>query len=583
MTATMNTERVPLSKLLLSTRNVRTNVEDATDTADLEASIVAHGLLNPLVVVPAAKKGTFEVVAGGRRYRALCRLADAGKIRDDAEVSVIKAASESAEELSLAENFVRKAMRPYEIYRAFTLLGGGDVADLAARFGISEAKAKRVLRLGNLHPEIFDAYSLGKLTDEQAQAFAATENHDLQEQAWITFNKAETWNKDPRSIRGWLGLGGYAALRNLEYVGRDVYLAAGGTLEEDLFSDNLRVCDEELLAQLKAEKKAREAAAIQARCTRPVPLIKADETPDDWRRSIHVTYGDLTEQDQQRADEIAEAMDALADGNEENRDAYEALEVELERLMDKRPILVPEEGDYALCVENGYPRLWRMDGAGEKEAAPVPASEDKPVDEVAPSQKALEILARMRRERLIERTSGDLALRTDAVNLLLFTIARSCFMGAINYDTCGLTTVDRPEWSDAEWMREHDYAAAYTKFAEVDENALAAEMLGRMTKSRRADQRSPYIDWLASQCAKQRWQSSEEFWSMFNKKQIFKMLGEVIPSFERIYSNGKLADVRERAHLICSGQIDPKTTPLEVAEVSAAQDWVPSWLRFKDE
>lgn len=260
MTATMNTERVPLSKLLLSTRNVRTNVEDATDTADLEASIVAHGLLNPLVVVPAAKKGTFEVVAGGRRYRALCRLADAGKIRDDAEVSVIKAASESAEELSLAENFVRKTMRPYEIYRAFTLLGGGDVADFAARFGISEAKAKRVLRLGNLHPEIFDAYSLGKLTDEQAQAFAATEKHDLQEQAWITFNKAETWNKDPRSIRSWLGLGGYAALRNLEYVGRDVYLAAGGTLEEDLFSDNLRVCDEELLAQLTAEKKAREAA-----------------------------------------------------------------------------------------------------------------------------------------------------------------------------------------------------------------------------------------------------------------------------------------------------------------------------------
>lgn len=103
MTTMMNAERVALNKLTLSVRNVRTHVGDATDTAELEASIAAHGLLNPLVVVPASKKGTFEVVAGGRRYRALCRLADAGTIRDDAEVSVIKAASESAEELSLAK------------------------------------------------------------------------------------------------------------------------------------------------------------------------------------------------------------------------------------------------------------------------------------------------------------------------------------------------------------------------------------------------------------------------------------------------------------------------------------------------
>lgn len=216
-------------------------------------------------------------------------------------------------------------------------------------------------------------------------------------------------------------------------------------------------------------------------------------------------------------------------------------------------------------------------------ATGTPAAEPQPVDEVAPSRRALEVMAMMRRTRLIERTSGDLALRTDAMNVLLFTLARSCFMGALNYDTRGFSTVDRPEWAEAEWMQERDFAEAYAKFAEVDRNALAAEILGRMTQAKRADERSVYIEWLASQTAKQRWQSSEDFWSMFNKRQVFKMLDEVIPSFERIYSNSKLAEVREKAHQICSGAVDPKISPLEAAELSAAQDWVPSWLRFKDE
>lgn len=82
---------------------------------------------------------------------------------------------------------------------------------------------------------------------------------------------------------------------------------------------------------------------------------------------------------------------------------------------------------------------------------------------------------------------------------------------------------------------------------------------------------------------RQRWQSCEEFWSMFNKKQIFKMLGKVIPSFEAIHSNTKLGEVRSIAHRICAGEIDPKISPMEADELVAAQAWVPAWLRFKDE
>lgn len=70
---------------------------------------------------------------------------------------------------------------------------------------------------------------------------------------------------------------------------------------------------------------------------------------------------------------------------------------------------------------------------------------------------------------------------------------------------------------------------------------------------------------------------------MFNKKQIFKMLGEVIPSFEAIHSNSKQAEVRSIAYRICAGEIDPKISAMETDELVAAQAWVPAWLRFKDE
>ena len=65
---------IPLNKLVQSPRNVRRHSDPAAD-AELKASIAAHGLLQNLVVRPAAK-GKFEVEAGERRRRAMLALAD---------------------------------------------------------------------------------------------------------------------------------------------------------------------------------------------------------------------------------------------------------------------------------------------------------------------------------------------------------------------------------------------------------------------------------------------------------------------------------------------------------------------------
>ena len=54
---------IPLNKLVPSPRNVRRH-SDASADAELKAGIAARGLLQNLVVRPAAR-GKFEVEAGG--------------------------------------------------------------------------------------------------------------------------------------------------------------------------------------------------------------------------------------------------------------------------------------------------------------------------------------------------------------------------------------------------------------------------------------------------------------------------------------------------------------------------------------
>ncbi|GAY20478.1 chromosome partitioning protein ParB [Sphingobium fuliginis] len=101
---------IPLNKLIQSPRNVRRHSDPAAD-AELKASIAAHGLLQNLIVRPAAK-GKFEVEAGERRRRAMLALVNEKIFARDHEVTclVLEDNAEAAVETSLAENFHRLAM-----------------------------------------------------------------------------------------------------------------------------------------------------------------------------------------------------------------------------------------------------------------------------------------------------------------------------------------------------------------------------------------------------------------------------------------------------------------------------------------
>src|ERR1700692_2794664 len=157
------TENIPLNKLLAWDGNVRkTNPDKAIK--ELAASIEAHGLLQSLVV-REDWRGKYAVLAGRRRLLALNSLADAGTIKADYEVpcTVLDNGADATKN-SLAENVQREPMHPADEFDAFKVLidGGSPLADVAARFGVTETVVQKRLKLARVSPALLKAYGKGE-------------------------------------------------------------------------------------------------------------------------------------------------------------------------------------------------------------------------------------------------------------------------------------------------------------------------------------------------------------------------------------------------------------------------------------
>ena len=170
---------VPLSRLALAPENVRKTPADPIAEAEMKASIATHGLLENLVVRMdgPADAGAYAVIAGGRRLAAMKALAEDGTIDADHPVPCLVAADPAmAGELSLAENIVRIAMHPADQVIAFSKLAdaGLSVGSIAARFGTAERLVEQRLRLGNVAPDLLDAYRADEIDLEVLKAFSVT-------------------------------------------------------------------------------------------------------------------------------------------------------------------------------------------------------------------------------------------------------------------------------------------------------------------------------------------------------------------------------------------------------------------------
>jgi ParB family chromosome partitioning protein len=146
--------------------------EDALQA--LADSLGARGILQPVLVRPVAG-GTYELVAGERRWRAakiagLERIPALVRARDDAE----------AIELALIENMAREDLSPIEEAHACTALVEElnlTREEVGRRVGRSRVAVSNLLRLLDLPDEVVELLQDGTLSEGHGRALLLAEDH----------------------------------------------------------------------------------------------------------------------------------------------------------------------------------------------------------------------------------------------------------------------------------------------------------------------------------------------------------------------------------------------------------------------
>src|SRR5207253_6456042 len=139
---------------------------------ELKASLLAHGLMQNLVVTDAGDD-TYRVIAGGRRLEAIRSLQAESKLPDDFAVPCQVVSEEHALEMSLAENTVRLSMHQADQFEAFAALidKGESASDVAARFGVEESLVLKRMKLARVAPQLLAEYRSDGMTLECLMAF----------------------------------------------------------------------------------------------------------------------------------------------------------------------------------------------------------------------------------------------------------------------------------------------------------------------------------------------------------------------------------------------------------------------------
>ncbi|GFE82484.1 DNA-binding protein [Steroidobacter agaridevorans] len=378
-----STVTLPFGSLYISQLNVRKETDDP-ELPELIASIKAHGVLDNLVVHPEpptsrksrkTKHERFGVVSGGRRWRALAVLHEQGFIDDSYSVVCKICSYEDAIEISLAANMFR-IMHPADQFEAFKELidAGRSVEEVAARFGVTPLVIQRRLRLANLHPIFLPLYREGTVDLDQLMALAITDDHARQQQAWSACGGVHSLPQDLRRALTDTETSSETAIAR--FVGVEAYVAAGGAIRSDLFSDvgEMFLLDRPLLEKLAKEKLDAYATQLKADGAAWVDILPAEQY---WRRGdytrVPARQRTPTEAEQAQEEALSAEIEDLEQQMEEAADdeelfqQCEARRSELESLQEARLVPDPEQlkaagtllsinPDGSLRVEKGYLR-----------------------------------------------------------------------------------------------------------------------------------------------------------------------------------------------------------------------------------
>ncbi|MCR4430281.1 MAG: nucleoid occlusion protein [Tepidanaerobacteraceae bacterium] len=153
---------------------------DEESLNDLTNSIKSYGVLQPIVVRKSGK-GSYELIAGERRWRA-CKRAGIKEIP-----AIIKDAGDSETAImALIENLQRENLNFLEEAEGYQQLMqdyGLTQEQLAMKLGKSQSTIANKIRILKMSPEIIKIISREKLSERHARALLKLPDENLQKQA----------------------------------------------------------------------------------------------------------------------------------------------------------------------------------------------------------------------------------------------------------------------------------------------------------------------------------------------------------------------------------------------------------------
>ena len=630
-------QMIQLSKLRLSSANVRKSTPVLIE--QFAADIEARGILQNLLVAPVGRpRGTFAVFAGGRRLKAIQLLAERGTIEADFEVpcKVIKADDAVLSETSLAENFQRLAMTPADECRAFEHFLGtdGDVEAVARRFGVTRRFVDGRLRLANLAEPVFEALASGDMTLDMAKAYASTDDTAKQLRIFEQYGRSSYITAD--SIRRAIVNDTMKASDPVALlVGADAYVAAGGRISHDLFSDDGDSwLDPEIAQDLASTLMENEAKRIGDEMglawIRPIATNNLYGATADLHR-VQLPRVPLNEDEQMRVDEITvrcEAIGTEMENEELDAEAYKALNDEFDALeaeageLANRPTVIPDDlkgriGTFfkldhkgKLVLETSYfsetPIGSGDDGGSANSDSGKRGAGELPPEAVAPGGKPLSArlqdeLAMQRRDILAAAILADPALALDYALFAMIDASRGyggygttitagrpgdpCQYGELGESQARAALAEAQESLDVTWRESADAVERFEAFRGLADDAKAGWLAFMVASSLEAksgysSKTNPLHARLASilDIDVARWwrPTAANFFDRVSKGTLLALLGTVGGNtLSSRYTNSKKGEVATSCEKLFAGEA---ITEVETREAALA--WVPDAMRF---
>lgn len=582
---------VPLSKLVASRRNPRRVKPEREAHTRLVASIRAHGLLEPLVVMPEGDG--YRIIAGNRRLAAL-RCVHDGKATVPCVVRKVEA--EEAESLSLAENFIREPMHPLDEAETFARLASIErkgVTAIAAEFGVSEHYVRQRIKLASLCGTVKDAYRSGVIDTATAEAFTAV-HEARQEEVW---DECGGRPHDAEQVRNlvedrWID----ASLALF-----DIASLPPEALSSDLFRDSVLI---ERKAFLNAQAEALVAESERLREDGWAEVVIGDRGDVHTRLYNMVDFEPaLTEAEQTRIDALSEKMEALNESEDEaDQSEREAVEEEMDAILQAASGRVSEtdkaRGTLFIVIDPSgkverHARVPRAERAKKGTSDAEPAAPltvhmlTDPQKEALSAHHALAVRVAVAGNPLVQKRLLVLALHgeiaRDAIAIRHAPSDTSSFAGGEASPSPAWVTLTTQQDGVDPFVGEHfiDEAEAYRRLCELDEPTLdriiASLVPNILTGFKHRS--TPLLEAIASELTvnpRQHWTPDAQWLAGYRKIQLAGLLGTLKgpPHGSAALSRKKSELVVELAALFEKAASEPASLN-DAALAARVKGWMP--------